>query len=76
MTAGFDFRFLFGILGAVATEHQSRPKVTRRDVDRWLSHVQFEIASILRGPAGELRARLVLLQRRVVRWREKLGMPR
>ena len=48
--------------------------VTRRDVDRWLSHVEIEIGSILRGPAGELRARLVLLQRRIARWRERLGV--
>jgi hypothetical protein len=52
------------------------PRVTRREVDRWLSYVQVELASILKGPAGELRARLVLLQRRLARWRDRLGIER
>lgn len=36
--------------------------------------LQSEIAAILRGPAGELRARLVLMERRITRWRERLGV--
>ena len=47
-------------------------KVTRRDVDGWLAQVQHQIESLLKGPAGELRARLVLLHKRVSGWREKL----
>jgi hypothetical protein len=52
------------------------PKLTRREVDGWLAQLQHEIASILRGPAGELRARLVLMQRRVERWRDRVGLRR
>ena len=51
-------------------------KVTRRDVDGWLSQIHREITSVLNGPTGELRARLVLLQRRVARWREQLQLSR
>lgn len=47
-------------------------KVTRREVDGWLAQVQHQIESLLKGPAGELRARLVLLHKRVSGWREKL----
>lgn len=50
------------------------PKVTRRDVDKWLSHMETEIGEVLRTPMGELRARLVLLQRCVSRWRDRLGV--
>jgi hypothetical protein len=52
----------------------SPPRVTRREVDRWLCLLQAEVAAILRGPAGELRARLVLIERRIARWRERLGV--
>jgi hypothetical protein len=51
-------------------------RVTRREVDRWLSQIHREIASVLKGPTGELRARLVLLQRRVARWRDDLQLNR
>jgi hypothetical protein len=54
----------------------SPTKLTRREVDGWLAQLQHEIGSILRGPAGELRARLVLMQRRVERWRDRLGLRR
>jgi len=49
-------------------------KITRRDVDSWLAQIEHQIQSIMNGRAGELRARLALLQRRVGVWREKLGM--
>lgn len=55
-------------------EDGQSPKLTRREIDSWLSQLQHEIASILRGPAGELRARLVLMQRRVERWRDRIGL--
>ncbi len=56
---------------------EDRPtKLTRREVDGWLAQLQHEIGSILRGPAGELGARLVLMQRRVERWRDRLGLRR
>lgn len=51
----------------------SPTKVTRREVDGWLFQIEEEIRSVLRTPMGELRARLVLLQRRVSRWRDRLG---
>ena len=51
-------------------------RVTRREVDQWLSQIQREITSVLKGPTGELRARLVLLQRRVARWRDELQLTR
>jgi len=50
------------------------PKVTRREVDGWLFQIENEIKAVLRTPMGELRARLILLQRRVSRWRERLGV--
>jgi hypothetical protein len=53
-----------------------RDKVSRREVDGWLARVEADLHSVLRGPAGELRARLVLLQRQVERWRERLGIGR
>lgn len=46
--------------------------MTRREVDDWLAHIYHELGAVLRAPAGELRARLVLLQKRVSRWRDKL----
>jgi len=50
------------------------PKITRRDVDGWLFKIEHDIKSTLKGPAGELRARLALLLSRVQGWREKLGV--
>ncbi|UCG86437.1 MAG: hypothetical protein JSW71_21470 [Gemmatimonadota bacterium] len=52
------------------------PKVTRRDVDSWLAQIQHQIETLLRGPAGELRARLVLLHKRVSGWRDLLQVRR
>jgi hypothetical protein len=48
------------------------PKVTRREVDSWLAQIQYQIETLLKGPAGELRARLALLHRRVSSWRDLL----
>ncbi len=53
-----------------------REKVSRREVDGWLARVEADLSSVLRGPAGELRARLVLLQRQLERWRDRLGIRR
>jgi len=53
-----------------------REKVSRREVDGWLARVESDLSSVLRGPAGELRARLVLLQRQLERWRDRLGIRR
>ena len=52
------------------------PKVTRRDVDGWLAQIQHQIETLLKGPAGELRARLVLLHKRVSGWRDLLQVRR
>jgi hypothetical protein len=49
-------------------------KITRRDVDSWLAQIEHQIQSIMNGPAGELRARLALLQKRISMWRETLGV--
>jgi len=49
-------------------------KITRRDVDSWLAQIEYQIQTIMNGPAGELRAHLALLQKRVSMWREKLGV--
>ncbi len=53
--------------------HDPEYKVTRREVDGWLAQIQYQIGSLLSGPAGELRARMVLLQKRIERWRERLN---
>ena len=49
-------------------------KITRREVDSWLFKIEHDIRSTLKGPAGELRARLALMLSRVQGWREKLGV--
>ena len=69
-------RCLFGYNWHMRQRYPLDPpsKVTRREVDGWLSQIEQEIKSVLRTPMGELRARLVLLQRRVSRWRDRLGL--
>ena len=66
---------MFGY-GSTMPHDREPPKITRREVDSWLVKVETEVQSILKGPTGELRARLVLLERCVACWREKLGVKR
>jgi len=49
-------------------------KVTRREVDSWLAQMEYQIGALLKGPAGELRARMVLLQKRIEGWRDRLNV--
>ena len=58
------------------TDREKRSTVTRREVDRWLAEVAHQIRSVLNGPAGEIKARLALIERKIARWRERLGSPR
>jgi hypothetical protein len=54
----------------------SRRRLTRREVDRWLAELAVQIRSVLGGPVGEVKARLSLIERKIERWREQLGLPR
>lgn len=49
-------------------------KVTRRDVDAWLAKFDADIRSAMSGPAGEIKARLALMQHRIRLLRDKLGV--
>lgn len=65
-----DFRYLFGISsGDMAPE-----RITRRVVDSWLLELLHMIRSIVNGPAGDLKARLALVERKIEGWRERLGI--
>ena len=52
----------------------TKPKLTRSEVDGWLAQLGRQIRSIVGGPAGEMKARLSLIERKIERWRERLGI--
>jgi len=53
---------------------KTKPKLTRSEVDGWLAQLARQIRSIVGGPAGEMKARLSLIERKIERWRERLGI--
>ena len=65
---------IFGIRSVYSPSvpHDRRPGVTRRHVDEWLAELARQIRSILGGPAGEMKARLSIVERKIERWRERL----
>lgn len=70
-SAGLVFG-LYSVYAWSMPNGKTQPKLTPSEVDGWLAQLRRQIRSIVSGPAGEMKARLSLIERKIERWRERL----